>query len=273
MSRLREWATVEKFGAIAEVLFKIAALVAALAAANFFFFRPDVELDTHVQPFIDLKVLDASYAAEKRRTPAVVTAVANEYNRRNREDLRTGRNSTAGDIPAATLCQSMRKLVEDVFPKTNCSRTVVSLGRGRYYERLLLTRNATQKQRLGAAGLRDAINSLAIAEYRKARCFTKNVGHAKAANVQIRVADGFRRPADLANDPFSLQPNESFDVTFETARGFDEDPKKIQFGVDFERAGLADSTLAVWVAGALLFVFILVLLNDLARSPSGKRGG
>jgi hypothetical protein len=165
----------------------------------------------------------------------------------------------------------MAKLVEAVFPKADCSQSVVELGRGRYYERLLLAKNAAQERPLRASGLRDALKRLASAEYLRARCSTENVGNAKAANVRIRASEGYVRPGDQANDPFPLPPKDRFDVHFESARGgYEEDPR-IQFGVDWERAGLAGSSLAVWVAIGLLVAFVLILANDFARSPGTKR--
>jgi hypothetical protein len=270
MSRLREWATIEKFGTIADVLFKVAALVAALAAAGFFFLRPDVELNTRTQAFINLTALRASYAAENQSAPALVTEVANTYNNLNTRDLEKGGNVTKKQIPPSELCDRMPKLVEEVFPKSDCSQPIVTLGRGRYYERRLLDRNATEKRPLNAADLREALARLRSAEYLRARCFTKNVGGAKAANVRIRASEGFRRPGDEANDPFPLPPKDQFDVDFVTAPGeFEKDPK-IQFGIDWDRASLTDSTVTLLVAGVLFLAFGLVLLNDFVRSPSGK---
>jgi hypothetical protein len=45
----------------------------------------------------------------------------------------------------------MPKLVEQVFADADCSQGVGELGRGRYYERLLLDRNAAEPQRLNAS--------------------------------------------------------------------------------------------------------------------------
>jgi hypothetical protein len=272
MDRLSDWATIDKLGTIADVLFKLTALVVALAAANFFFYRAEVELDTRVQAFIDISAVRASYAAEDRPVPVLLAEVAEEYNRRNRADLRMGgHNSTRRELPGAELCRRMAGLVEDVFPKADCSQSVVELGRGRYYERLLLARGANQRPPLRAPRLRDALKRLASAEYLKARCSAENVGNAKATDVRIRPSEGFVRPGEQANDPFPLPPKDRFDVEFESARGGHEEDPQIQFGVDWERAGLGGSALAVWVATALLAVFVLVLANDFARSSKSKR--
>jgi hypothetical protein len=42
--RLRAWGTTEKVNQLVDLLFKLTAIVAALATANFFFFRPNVQL-------------------------------------------------------------------------------------------------------------------------------------------------------------------------------------------------------------------------------------
>jgi hypothetical protein len=99
---------------------------------------------------------------------------------------------------------------------------------------------------------------------------TTNVGNARAAKVQISTSDGFVRPGTQANDAFVLAPDARVSRDFETARGaLDEDPE-IQFGVDWTRAGLADSNATVWAATILLIAFVLVLINDFVRSSTAS---
>jgi hypothetical protein len=86
------------------------------------------------------------------------------------------------------------------------------------------------------------------------------------------MSDGFVRPGSQANDPFVLPQGDRVKHDFETARGaFEEDPE-IQFGVDWTRAGLTDSGVAVWVATVLLVAFVLALINDLVGSSTARRG-
>jgi hypothetical protein len=280
--RFREWATIAKLGAVADLLFKFTALVAALAAANFFYFQPDVKLTTTAQAFIDEGVLSQQYAAAGERMPQVVADAASEYNRLNAIDLTTGRNSTLGKLPASTLCASMRQRIEEVFPKADCAAPRIVIGRGRYYERLLLDLNSRSGHDLGAERLREAVSRLYRAEYRRARCWLKNEGSAKAENVRIRISDGFapraRNLADNAaasgsNDAFFLREGSGTYRLFETARG-DYDPHPtLEFDVDSDRADLGDSGFISWLVIVLLAAFVLVVINDVTTAVRGRREG
>jgi hypothetical protein len=279
-SRFCEWATISKLGAVADLLFKFTALVAALAAANFFYFQPDVKLTTTAQAFLDEGVLGQQYAAAGEHMPAVVQEVASEYNGLNAIDLQTGRNSTLGKLPASTLCASMRRRIEEVFPKADCSAPRVVIGRGRYYERLLLDLNSRTGHDLGARGLRTAVSRLYRAEYRRARCWVKNDGSAKAENVRIRISEGFspraRSSTDNAaasgsNDAFFLHEGKGTYRLFETARGDYEPRPTLEFDVDSDRADLADSGVISWLVIFLLAFFVLVVVNDVRAALRGKK--
>jgi hypothetical protein len=272
--RVCGWGTLEKLHSVADLLFKITALVAALAAANFFFYQPEIKLTTNAQAFIDMNTLRASYSADRARMPEIVRRAAQEYNRLNESDLITGANSTASRLPAAALCAELPGVVRAVFPESDCESSRVTLGRARYYERLLLRLNADRRPApLSNARLRESIGRLRSAEFLKARCAISNVGNAKAANVQIRPSDGFFLPGGAANDPFALEPTAGKPVhrTFQSSPGaFDRDPE-LEFGVDWTRGGLTDTGPVTLVASILLVAFVLVLINDFIRSEQRRR--
>jgi hypothetical protein len=269
--RVRDWYTLSKLGDVADLLLKITAIIAALAAANFFFFRPHVELTTHSQAFIDVDRLAAVYRADHKPLPPIVAGVAATYNAANTEDLATGLNSTHSRIPGARLCSDSRATVQAVFPGTDCDASVPVLGRGRMYERLLLFRNAQQGTPLSASQLRDAIGRLQRAEFLKVLCTTSNDGNAKAVNVKIRASDGFFRTADQVNAPFSLEAGDQVHYLFLSRPGeFVRDPA-LEFGVDWDRGSLTDTGPATIVAAILLIAFVLVLLNDFKSSARAKR--
>lgn len=272
--RTCRWATLDKLTSVADLLFKITALVAALAAANFFYYQPEVKLATNAQAFIDLNTLRASYRSDGAQMPEIVRRAAQEYNQINDADLLSGANSTASKLPATALCAEMPEVVRAVFPDSDCTSTRVTLGRARYYERLLLTLNADRRpEPLSNAHLRESIGRLRSAEFLKARCAVTNVGNAKAANVQIRPSDGFFLPGGAANDPFALEPSPGTPVhrTFQSSpAAFDRDPN-LEFGVDWTRGGLTDTGPLTIVATILLIAFVLVLINDFVRVEEGKR--
>ena len=279
--RFREWATIQKLGSVADLLFKFTALVAALAAANFFYFQPDVRLETTAQAFIDEGVLSQAYAAAGETMPAVVEEAAREYNRLNEIDLRADRNATQSRLPTTELCARMQRLIEEIYPKVDCDAAKVVLGRGRTYERLLLDLNDRSPRKLSAGRLRDARERLYKAEYLRARCWLTNDGSAKAQNVRIRISEGFspraRSRTDNAaaagsNDAFFLHEGTGTYRLFETARG-DYDPHpSLEFDVDWDRADLADSPLISWLVIFLLAAFVLVVINDVTAALRGKRG-
>jgi len=271
--RLRDWGTLDKLGTVADLLFKIAALVAALAAANFFYYQPEVKLTTNAQAFIDLEALGAAYSAAREPLPSTVRRVAVEYNEANTLDLLRGGNSTLGKLPPLELCARIPRVVRTVFPEADCRSMQVTFGRGRYFERLLLSLNADRRRPLRVEQLRTALSRLQNAEFRRARCAIENVGNAKAVNVQIRPSDGFVRPRGEVNDPFALEPNPGAPVhrTFESSPGgLTRDPE-LEFGVDWTRGGLTDTGPATIVATVLLLAFVLVLINDFVRSERTRR--
>lgn len=273
--RVCEWGTLAKVTAIADLLFKITALVAALAAANFFYYQPEVKLATNAQAFVDVGELRAAYRADDERLPTVVRRAAERYNAANASDLVTGANTTASKLPATELCAEIGATVEQVFPEADCSSARVTLGRARYYERLLLKLDADSSRPLGARRLRTALGRMQAAEFLRARCAVENVGNAKAANVQIRPSDGFFLPAGQVNDPFSLEPNAGDPVhrTFQSSPGaFERDPD-LEFGVDWTRGGLTDTGPATLVATVLLVAFVLVLVNDFFSSARSRAAG
>ncbi|MGH2841513.1 MAG: hypothetical protein ACRDKY_11895 [Solirubrobacteraceae bacterium] len=281
-TRFREWATIQKLGSVADLLFKFTALVAALAAANFFYFQPDVKLTTTAQAFIDEGALSQAYAAAAEPMPPVVEEVVGEYNRLNAIDLRTGRNSTAGKLPSAELCERMPQRIEQIYPKADCAATRVVLGRGRYYERLLLDLNDRAERDMGPQRMREAIARIYRAEYRRARCWLKNDGSAKAENVRIRISEGFapraRSRADNAaaagsNDAFFLHEGKGTFRLFETARGEYEPQPSLEFDVDWDRADLADSGVIPWLVIFLLAAFVLVVINDVTAALRTTRDG
>jgi Flp pilus assembly protein TadB len=252
---------------VADLVFKFTALLAALAAANFFYFQPTVRLRTSAQAFIDPSALSESYAKAGHPMPEVLEDIIQTYNSDNLRDLETGHNSTARKKPLpAELCARMRKTVEGVFPEADCSASSVVIGRGRYYERLLLGRNRASPHPLSVAGLREAIQRLRFAEYRRARTRMKNIGNAKATNVRIRISDGFVPRLNQANDPFSLDSGQEFRRDFETARRDFEEHPRLEFGVDWDRAGLGGAGPAIWVATFMLAALLFVVVNDILRS-------
>ena len=270
--RFCEWATIQKLSSVADLLFKFTALVAALAAANFFYFQPDVRLRTTAQAFVDEVALSKAYAAAGERIPPVVEEAASEYNRLNAIDLKTGKNSTVGQLPASELCERMPARIQQIYPKADCSAETVSLGRGRTYERLLLDLNDRSGRDLGPRRLREAISRMYKAEYRRARCQLTNEGSAKAENVRIRISEGFSpRSASGANDPFFLREGEGTHRLFETARGDYEPQPSLEFDVDWDRADLADSSVIAWLIILLLAAFVLVVINDITSALRAKR--
>jgi hypothetical protein len=272
--RFCEWATIAKLGSVADLLFKFTALVAAIAAANFFYFQPDVKLKTTAQAFLDEGVLSQQYAEAHEQMPAIVEEVAGEYNRLNDIDLRTGTNSTLGKLPPAELCKRLPAFIEAVYDKADCDAPKVVLGRGRYYERLLLDLNDHAKHHLDADHIWTAIARLRKAEYRRARCEVKNDGAAKAENVRIRISEGFAPRGDSGrNDAFFLKPSTKATRLFETARN-DYDPRPtLEFDVDSDRADLADSSVISWLVIFLLAAFVLVVINDVVAALRAKRDG
>lgn len=282
LQRFREWATIQKLGALADLLFKFTALVAALAAANFFYFQPDVRLTTTAQAFIDEGALSQAYATAGERMPAVVGEVVSEYNRLNEIDLRTGRNSTLGKLSTSELCERIPGRIQQVFSKADCDATRIVLGRGRYYERLLLDLDDRSGRDLGKERLRAAISRIYAAEYRRARCWLINVGNAKAENVRIRISEGFaprargrtdNAAASGANDAFFLHEGKGTYRLFETARGDYEPRPSLEFDVDSDRAELADSGVISWLVIFLLAAFVLVVINDITTALRAKRDG
>jgi hypothetical protein len=270
-----EWATIQKLGSVADLLFKFTALVAALAAANFFYFQPDVRLKSTAQAFIDEAVLSQQYTAANERMPPIVQGVAETYNELNAADLTSGKNNTLGELKPAELCERMASFIEDVYKKPLCDAPTVVLGHGRYYERLLLARNAEAKRPLDAGRVWMAIAAIRKAEYRRARCKVTNTGSAKAENVRIRISDGFapRAAASGANDAFFLKEGGVTHRLFETRRGDYEARPTLEFDVDSDRADLADSSIISWLVILLLAAFVLVVINDVVSSLRAKRDG
>lgn len=271
--RFCEWATIQKLGSVADLLFKFTALVAALAAANFFYFQPDVRLKTTAQAFVDEGVLSQQYADAGERMPPIVEQVATEYNRLNGIDLVSGSNSTMGKLAPTELCDRMAAFIEDVYDKADCQAPRVVLGRGRYYERLLLDLNDKAPRHLDAAQIWTAIARIRKAEYRRARCAVKNTGSAKAENVRIRISEGFapRAATSGTNDAFFLREGSAAHRLFETARGDYEPRPSLEFDVDWDRADLADSGVISWMVIFLLAAFVLVVINDAVAALRAKR--
>jgi hypothetical protein len=259
-SDLKDWLTISKAAEIADLAFKVAAIITALAAANFLF-RPSVKLDTHTAVFLDLNTLRESYK-QSGPVPNVVQDVVNKYNKLNEDDLQTGQNKTRDMLPVQQLCASMRSTVIAVFDGSSCDPGAPNPGKGHYYERYLLQHNHEKGNPLTPAQLRDTLTKLHRSEFRTARCFLTNTGFVRAVNVTIRIPEKYFVKDQDHNDPFPLKPREKgFFRDFETERGMADPHTESQFEVDWDVAegGVAGSHPSLLLIAIVLFVPLLLV--------------
>ncbi len=271
-SNLLAWASLDKLTNVTGLAFNLIGLLAALIAANFFFFQPNVQIRSFRQLFIDTEFLQSSYTRSDTEVPAVVLEVADEYNRRNEADLKAESNSTTTELPAVEVCAQQKTVVEQVFGDGTCEQENPVIGRERFYERLLMVWNAgkPRTEMLGPPALRDAVAKLGAAEYTKANVTADNTGNGKAVNVRIQPPEEFYYVSSRAVLSFSLGPNASRSQLFRTDTGLGSDASR-DFAIDWDsdQAVLDRPVLFITLGVATLFILGAVG-NDMAhglRSP------
>lgn len=254
---LRTWWSLEKATAIADLLFKMAAFLAALAAANFFFFNPKLEMTSFRQSFIDESALREAYAPQD--VPPLVDDLIREYNQANAADLASGRNSTDAQGPQfEELCARLRERIVALFGASSCAEEAPRYGEGFTYERWLLDR---AHARFGDDFITTAVRNLHQATYFTSRVTVENTGNGKAINVQIGVPSGYR-----AAESFSVEADGRTQRDFETDRGRLSPRPGENFTVTWEKDKAINPTLVTWVAAALLLFFVLAVGGDFLRS-------
>lgn len=206
------------------------ALVGSISLAALFITlvwrQPEIRTEVARATFIDLDSVVAAYAPSA--VPPLVAEVAGAYNRVNSRDLAVGSNRSSGEIHTSELCDAVGgRRVEAYFPGTNCAGSRPRLGRGRFYERLLVCRNEEARTgdeglcgiadkgietdavteptpALGVPAVHRAIDVLAGAEYQQARVMVLNCGTAPATDVAVSPPDGYT-PLGVAAE-FELPP-------------------------------------------------------------------
>lgn len=281
LSQLRAQLTLANTSDAFNLALKMAAVLVAFGALQYFFFRPNVELTVGQQAFLDETAVASAYAAQGRAMPDVVTRIVHRYNAQNEEDLGTRRNDSQRRGPSAEhLCQTSRATVEALFPRS-CQKSP-ALGFGHYYERLLVGMGGRE---LSTPDLLIARDNLYAGQYLKVQVLFDNTGNATARNVRLRIPDGF--VATQAIDNFALGSDDApFVREFQTRRGIDQpgvqplrtgDPGRqpqSQFGVDWDTND-TDSTAPFIAYGALLLfvVWLIVVVTELFRKAAHAEQG
>jgi hypothetical protein len=290
----RGYWTIDRATHAADLAVRFAAVLVALAALLFFLYRPNVEIESKHQAFIDPNVVATLYkpppgtdAQGSIGPPALVLAVVNAYNDANAKDLETaaGENPTAAKPPSAKeLCQKERDLVMKTFELTSCDAAHPRIGRGHYYERLLLKKSLIdQYPKLKDDELKLAVENLYQAEYIKARVVIKNSGSSDALEVTLRAPDAFgpSKSTKIARGdlltPYTLSAGDDDEIFFETGRGGEEPrfarvrglapaPDRVRFKVDWSSeeglTAIPEPFLIVACVGALL-AWLLLICNDI----------
>jgi len=274
---------------IADVGFKVAALIAAIIATGLLA-APKVQLvefkaekpDNRAEPnnpdlqaFIDVRDLESHYEALGSSAPYVVVVAARDYNEVNEKDLLNGTNESANLYTPAELCSRMPELLLQLFVDADCSAESPSLGqrfsRGRTYERLLLAYNFEMKSPLDVKDLRRALLMLRSSEYLTLRYTVLNDGGGYASNVRISTPEQFLPSPD---QPFSLPPHSSYTIRFQTALGAverDPDPEQLKTATDisWDQGGGVIS----WGWRTFLLVILLIMLSwTILAEILGARG-
>jgi hypothetical protein len=254
---LRTWWSLEKATSVADLLFKMAAFLAALAAANFFFFNPKLEMSSFRQSFIDEAVLRDAYAPQD--VPPLVGDLIREYNQDNAGDLASGTNKTTTEkgLSFEELCARHRERIVTIFGTSSCADRP-RYGEGFSYERWLLDR---AHERFGNDFITTAVRNLYRATYFTSRVTVENTGNGKAINVQIGVPSGYR-----AAESFSVEADSTTQRDFETERGQLSPRPGENFSIAWEKDKAINPTLVTWVAAGLVVFFGLAVVGDFLRS-------
>lgn len=183
-----------------KVITALLALIAALGAVKFFTLQPNVTIELRSGTFIDPRKLLREAALANSPDTQFALDVANGYNTINGYDLRAGTNASTDFFTTETLCEADSELVEAVFEETDCltdpddaDYPVPRLGRGRAYERIMLNCALTEPSysEVEVDRLRNIVELLRAAEYKRTVAIVRNEGWERAINVRVKAAPGY----------------------------------------------------------------------------------
>jgi len=274
----REKLTVANVSGSVDLAVKFATIVVAFGAIAVVFFGASVELTTTHQNFIDPGTLTASYAAVGETVPPLVEGVVTKYNEVNEIDLAVGENRTGDLLPPAELCRDHESLILELFPRSVCSGKDPVIGRGGYWERVLVKRAAAAEgtdRAVEPAVLRVAIERVRDAHYVRVRATIDNTGHARARDVTVRVPRGFIAPSDQAIvGPITLEPDDPLEVReyqsdpagdgTAVSRAAEDDPVGApisRFAVNWERDDAAQTNVVIYVAIVFAALWLFIVVN------------
>ena len=290
MSRVGEWLTVSNVSDFFEVLVRIAALAAALIAANFFLFRADVSHVASVSDGVDRAYVSERYREAKEAVPDVVLATMADIE----EGILPSRHvvqQSPLSVDEGFFCSAFVEHTRAVVGRRACSPGEGGLVSDMSHAQLLLLTNndtsylyrdplswvirtnkphPTTRSELfpeairSPAELKKDWRVLRAALVDRAVVVVKNDGRATAENVRITAPVGYRA---VDEDEFEIPTNSSVGREFlalgspgaESARGFTVTSK----------SGTAPGgwvVALIIVAGGLLLA-LAALVADVVRGP------
>lgn len=261
----------------------LAILLAALIAADFFVFTPNVTSNVVQEYRVSTSTVVDEYKADGAQAPPVVmSTLADLANRsipigQSATVVNSGASASAssqaapatsgasapvaaasGVYPMAEICARSRATVESVFAGACTAGLQLDLP---LYERALLHFDEESGSPLDVGQLRDAIARLATAVFARATITLSNPGKSSAQNVNVIVPDGYS--LKFGTLPISLNAGAKSDFRFESQPGALASTQGAivtnpTFTVKWDPTGPLDPQFSLRVV--LLFAVLLVVL-------------
>ncbi len=242
---------------------KAAIVLAALVAADFFIFTPNVGSTFILEDRVKTQAVRDSYGY--RPVPDVVNRTLNMVGALSVS--RAQSPGLPGPFPLADLCAKSHNMVESLFTSACVPPLRIDVP---FYDRVLLNVNEQTDAPLEAGALQEAARFLAEAVFVRATVTISNTGRSAATNVTVNTPYGFHvavPPPTLLEIGKSVTVSYDSDPVSQSANGAEVNAPTFRARAD--PTGPLDPSVIKLAFVALLIWCLLVAVSSAIAGPPG----